>query len=260
MVSSKLDPRQFGALKGRSTTHALLDLTHRWHMALDRGESIRAVFVDFAKAFDHVDHGLVVARLIKFGVPGYVIRWIYSFLENRQQRVHIGKILSEWLTLNGGMPQGTWLGPIIFIILIDDLQLQCLTHKFIDDTTLFEILRRGQSSGMNEVVEELLKWTEANKMKLNCKKTKEIVLGPLQKDPPPLVVDNHAVERVTSFKLLGIHISSNLKWDAHIDFICAKAASRLHFLKVMRRACPNTRDMVCFYTTEKPTKIITLYS
>ena len=64
------------------------------------------------------------------------------------------------------------------------------------------------------------------KMKLNCKKTKEIVLGPLQKDPPPqLVVDNLAVERVTSFKLLGIHLSSNMKWDAHIAFICAKTAS-----------------------------------
>ena len=84
VVSSKLDPRQFGALKGRSTTNALLDLTHRWHMALDNGESIRAVFVDFAKTFDHVDHGLVVARLIEFGIPSYVIRWIYTFLENRQ--------------------------------------------------------------------------------------------------------------------------------------------------------------------------------
>ena len=234
---------------GRRPTPCWISLIGGTWLWID-GESIRAVFVDFAKAFDHVDHGLVVARLIEFGVPGYVIRWIYSFLENRQQRVRIGKILSEWLTLNGGMPQGTWLGPIIFIILIDALQLQCLTHKFIDDTTLSEILRRGQSSGMNEVVEDLVKWTDANKMKLNCKKTKEIVLGPLQKDPPPqLVVDNHAVERVTSFKLLGIHISSNLKWDAQIDFICAKAASRLHFLKVLRRACPNTGDLVCFYTT-----------
>ena len=135
-------------------------------MALDNGESIRAVFVDFAKAFDHVDHGLVVARLVEFGVPSYVIRWIYSFLKNRQQRVRIGKILSGWLTLNGGMLQGTWLGPIIFIILIDALKLQSLTHKFIYDTTLSEILRRDQSSGMNEVVKELVKWTEANKMKL----------------------------------------------------------------------------------------------
>ena len=76
--------------------------------------------------------------------------------------------------MNSGMPQGTWLGPIIFIILIDALKLQCLTHKFIDDTTLSEILRRGQSSGMNEVVEELVKWTEANKIKLNCKKINEM--------------------------------------------------------------------------------------
>ena len=110
VVSSKLDHQQFGALKGRSTTHALLDMTHRWLQALDNGESIRAVFVDFAKAFDHVDHGLVIERLVEFGVPSYVIRWIYAFLKNRQQRVRIGKFLSQWLTLNGGMPQGTWLG------------------------------------------------------------------------------------------------------------------------------------------------------
>ena len=133
VVSSKLDPQQFGALKGRSTTHALLDMTHQWFQALDNGDSIRAVFVDFAKAFDHVDHGLVVERLVEFGVPSYVIRWIYAFLKNRQQRVRIGKFLSRWLTLNGGMPQGTWLGPIIFVILIDALRLHCLTHKFIDD-------------------------------------------------------------------------------------------------------------------------------
>ena len=72
----------------------------------------------------------------------------------------------------------TWLGPIIFIILIDALQLQCLTHKFIDDTTLFEILRRGQSSEMNEVVEELVKWTEANKMRLNQSCPRVTFLGP----------------------------------------------------------------------------------
>ena len=250
VVSSKLDPQQFGALKGRSTTHALLDMTHQWFQALDNGDSIRAVFVDFAKAFDHVDHGLVVERLVEFGVPSYVIRWIYAFLKNRQQRVRIGKFLSRWLTLNGGMPQGTWLGPIIFVILIDALRLHCLTHKFIDDTTLSEFLKRKETSRLDEIVRELLNWTVANNMKLNGKKTKEIILGPLQKAPPPhLVINGIAVERVSSFKLLGIHISSNLKWDAHIEFVCAKSASRLHFLKVMKRACSNTEDLVCFYTT-----------
>ena len=250
VVSSKLDHQQFGALKGRSTTHALLDMTHRWLQALDNGESIRAVFVDFAKAFDHVDHGLVIERLVEFGVPSYVIRWIYAFLKNRQQRVRIGKFLSQWLTLNGGMPQGTWLGPIIFVILIDALRLHCLTHKFVDDTTLSEFLRRGETSGLDGIVRELLNWTVANNMKLNGKKTKEIILGPLQKAPPPqLVIDGTAVERVASFKLLGIHISSNMKWDAHVEFVCAKSASRLHFLKRMKRACSNTGDLVCFYTT-----------
>jgi hypothetical protein len=148
------------------------------------------------------------------------------------------------------MPQGTWLGPIIFVILIDALRLHCLTHKFVDDTTLSEFLRRGETSGLDGIVRELLNWTVANNMKLNGKKTKEIILGPLQKAPPPqLVIDGTAVERVASFKLLGIHISSNMKWDAHVEFVCAKSASRLHFLKRMKRACSNTGDLVCFYTT-----------
>ena len=87
-------------------------------------------------------------------------------------------------------------------------------------------------------------------MKLNGKKSKEIILGPLKKAPPPhLFINGIAVERVSSFKLLGIHISSNLKWDAHIEFVYTKSASRLHFLKVMKRACSNTEDLVCFYTT-----------
>ena len=105
---------------------------------------------------------------------------------------------------------------------------------------------------MNEVVEELVKWTDANKMKLNGKKNERNrpwSAAERSTPPPQLVVDNHAVERVTSFKLLGIHISSNMKWDAHIGFICAKAASRLHFLKVTKRTCSNTGDLVCFYTT-----------
>ena len=141
-VAGKLDTKQFGALKGRSTTHALVDILHNWNAALDSGSSIRAVFVDYAKAFDHVDHSILITRLITLGVPAYIIRWIFSFLDKRQQRVKIGTILSTWLQLNGGMPQGTWLGPLTFVILIDGLKLECLVHKFIDDTTASEILKK----------------------------------------------------------------------------------------------------------------------
>ena len=208
------------------------------------------MFVDYAKAFDHVDHSILITRLITLGVPAYIIRWIFSFLDKRQQRVKIGTILSTWLQLNGGMPQGTWLGPLTFVILIDGLRLECLVHKFIDDTTASEILNRNQPSNMPDIIQQLVNWSKLSNMNINFKKTKEIILGTLGKNPPPLLTMNKSqIDRVTSFKLLGLVISSTLKWDDHVASICSKTASRLHFLKILRRACINQSDAICFYTT-----------
>ena len=151
-VSDKLDKQQFGALKGRSTTHALIDIVHKWNAAPDDGSSVHAVFVDYLKAFDHVDHSILLAKLISLGVPAYIIKWMYSFLDKRQQRVKIGNIFSSWLLLNVGMAQGTWLGPLTFVILIDGLRLGCLVHKSVDDTTASEILKRNQISNMVNII------------------------------------------------------------------------------------------------------------
>ena len=162
-----LDTKQFGALKGRSTTHALVDILHNWNAAHDSGSSIRAVFVDYAKAFDDVDHSILITRLITLGVPAYIIRWIFSFLDKRQQRVKIGTILSTWLQLNGGMPQGTWLGPLTCVILIDGLKPECLVHKFIDNTTASEILKKNQPSNMPDIIQQLVNWSKSSTMNIN---------------------------------------------------------------------------------------------
>ena len=89
-IYDKFDRKQFGAVKGRSTTHALVDILHKWHKAPDEEESVRVVFVDYAKAFDHVDHPTVMRKLADLGVPPVLLRWIHSFLTNRQQCVKIG--------------------------------------------------------------------------------------------------------------------------------------------------------------------------
>ena len=176
---------------------------------------------------------------------------IFSFLDKRQQRrVKIGTVLSTWLQLNGGMPQGTWLGPLTFVILIDGLKLECLVHKFIDDTTASEILKKKQPSNMPDIIQQLVNWSKSSNMNINFKKTKEIILGTPGKNPPPLLTMNELqIDRVTSFKLMGLVISSTLKWDDHVASSCFKTASRLHFLKILRRACINQSDAICFYTT-----------
>jgi len=249
-IKDKLDDHQYGALKSRSTTHALVDMLHHWHSAVDKSQSVRAVFIDFAKAFDHVDHNILVEKLLAFGLPDIIVRWMYSFLMNRRQRVKIGDVLSEWLEVFAGMPQGSFLGPLTFIILIDCLQAACLTHKFVDDTTLTEILRRGSISQMQTFIDGFVQQAAQNGMNVNGNKTKEMIIGSVVKNPPQqLTLSGATVDRVATFKLLGVHVSNDLKWAQHVDAISAKVASRLYFLKQLKRTGASLSDLLCFYTT-----------
>jgi len=105
--------------------YCLVDMLH--HAAIDKGQSVRTVFVDFAKAFDHVDHNILVTKLVALGLPDVIVRWMCTFLRDRRQRVKIGDVLSEWLQLTAGMLQGSSLGSMMFVILINALQPGCLT-------------------------------------------------------------------------------------------------------------------------------------
>ena len=249
-VSSRLDDRQYGALKQRSTTHALVDMLHHWHAAVDRGQSVRTVFVDFAKAFDHVDHNVLVSKLVALELPDVIVRWACAFLQHRRQRVKIGDILSDWLQLAAGMPQGSYLGPLTFVILIDSLRPGCLTHKFVDDTTMSEILNKSVASNMQSLVDELVQQATETGMIVNDRKTKEMLVGSILKDPPSSVsLSGTPVERVTTFKLLGVHVANNLKWTQHVDVISSKVSSRLYFLKQLKRSGAGPEDLLCFYIT-----------
>ena len=205
-LTSKFDAKQFGGLKGRSTIHALVDLLHLWQTAIDEGNSVRVVFIDYAKAFDHVDHTTVINKMIKMGVPDFIIQWTRSFLTQRQQRVKIGHFMSHWQTMNGGMPQGTWLGMYIFLILINDLVAKIRIHKYVDDITMSEILAKSEPSNMQSVMNDALHWSADNFMNINAKKTKEMLLGTINNNPQStatLQLSDKTIERVSSFKLLG---------------------------------------------------------
>jgi hypothetical protein len=238
-------------LKGRSTTHELVDVLHHWHQALDRHQSVRAVFIDYAKAFDHVDHTTVIAKLRALGVSDIIVRWICSFLKDRQQRVKLTRTFSKWITLTGAMPQGSFLGPLIFLILIDDLTAPCLVHKFVDDTTLSETLNKNQTSLMPAYFQEVLNWSKTNLMNINFAKTKEMIIGSLNNDPPSALIasSNNIIERVHTYKLLGITLNDKLKWENHINSICSKASSRLYFLKLLKRSRVSMADLLYYYST-----------
>jgi len=165
------------------------------------------------------------------------------------QRVRIGTNHSSWLQLNGAMPQGSWLGPLTFLLLIDDQQVDCLDHKYVGDTTLTELLQvRNESSNMQNFFQQLLNWSNINVMAVNFTKTKEMVMGPvaLSSNLPFIQWAEGQIERVSSFKLLGLHLDADFSWHSHVEAVTSKATKRV-FLKQLKRAGVPHAQLLHFY-------------
>ena len=180
-IGGQIDNRQFGSLKGTSTTFCLLDLIHNWLFKMDNpGHYLRACFLDFSKAFDRIDHNIVITKLIDLGVRRSIIPWICSFLSNRRQCVKLGQCVSKTLPTSAGVPQGTKLGPILFVIMINDLKTaspRSSNWKYVDDVTISEIVPTREVSILQNELNVIGDWTSTNNMKLNPKKCKEIIVS-----------------------------------------------------------------------------------
>ena len=175
-VADQLDPKQF-SLPKKSTTHAVVYMLHSLLAGLESGQcSVRIFFADFKKGFDLVDHNVLNDELVKLGVHPAIHRWIRDFLTNREQCVQIQSSCSSWKRLNGGLPQGTKLDPLLFAILVKNLLKSWHGRiKFVDDTTAFEIIPRGSPSILPLVVDEISSFASIRGMQLNPRKCKEIL-------------------------------------------------------------------------------------
>jgi hypothetical protein len=150
--------------------------------------------------------------------------------------------------VNGGVPQGTLSGPELFLHMVSDLKSTVPETKYVDDTTFVETCKKKEGSNMQSVAEDLCLWSKTNNLNINTSKTKEMVVC-FGKEPKiePIVMNGEAIERVTKTKLLGVIISSDLSWNAHIDYICAKAGKRLHYLRLLKRAGLPQHDLIKVY-------------
>ena len=221
------DSLQFGCVKGTSATHCLIELLHHWSMATDvLGNYVRILLLDFSRAFDHIEHNLFLDKWSDPQVPSFMIHWKHSILCNRQQRVKINNCVSEWKSPSGGTPQGTKSGPRDFKKVVKDTRAQLPLYKYVDDTTLYEVCTRNTPSVvLQESANEVRAWCDENKMIINEKKTKEIVINFLKSeiDIPELEINGEKIEQVQSSKLLGVTISNNLTWGKHVKNIRTKA-------------------------------------
>ncbi len=158
--------------------------------------------------------------------------------------------MSEWVYINAGVPQGTLLGPVGFLLHINDLQTICNTVKYVDDSSIWEVCAANcHDSQLQLAADQACEWTRKNLMQVNSDKTKAMTMTFSRKaDPaPPISVDGKDTELVTTFKLLGVVISADLTWGAHVEYLHGKCARRLYLLVLLKRAGVPAADILRIY-------------
>ena len=189
-IRSLIDPQQFGNMRGSSVNHYLVSLLDVIHRGLDKpGNHVNLCTFDFTKAFDLIDHTLAIKKLIGLGVNSAIIPTICSFLSARSQTVRYNGVESTPLHLTCGVPQGTKLGPIIFLAMVNDAALVTeLRWKYVDDLSFVEIVPKSQQSSMQEHVDSLSQWCDDNSMTPKPEKCKLMQISFLRNGPPPPVL------------------------------------------------------------------------
>ena len=212
VMSPQLDKKQFGSIQSTCTTDMLVEIIHEWYKASDvQGTCIRILLLDYSKAFDLINHELLIEKLIAMDIPVHVVRWMAAFLLDRQHCVRISNCFSGPGSPNGGVPQGTLSGPKDFLAHINDLRTPCPLYKYVDDSTIFEVCPPGSVTRLQESADIAQQWTTTNDMKINTSKTMEIVIDfskgkTLKASLPNIIMDGNIIERTESAKLLEVNV------------------------------------------------------
>ena len=220
-----------GYRKGFSTQHALISLLEKWRNILDKKGFSGAILMDLSKAFDCLNHDLLIAKLHAYGFSKKSVKLIRSYLKNRWQRLKINTSFSSWFELIMGVPQGSVLGPLLFNIYLNDLfwfNVEADVCNFADDTTLYACDMDLETMLWKLEHDSLLaiEWFEANYMKLNKDKCHLLVAGH-KHEMVWAKIGDEIIWESNDEQLLGINIDRNLNFDTHITNICKKANAKL---------------------------------
>ena len=175
-----LSPKQHGFIQGRSCVTQLLAVLDSWTLALDEGGNIDTIYLDFAKAFDTVPHQRLLMKLRGYGIEGRILTWIEAFLTDRRQRVVVNDSRSSWADVTSGIPQGSVLGPMLFIIYINDMPTSVLSsiYLFADDAKVYRnISSNDDPPTLQHDLQQLEKWSERWQLRFNSNKCKVMHLG-----------------------------------------------------------------------------------
>lgn len=228
--SKIMSKNQFGFRKNIGTKDALSLITKTIYENLDQSKPIAITFLDLAKAFDTVNHQILLDKLYAYGIRGKAHKLIKSYLSNRKQKVRIGTHVSNFENINTGVPQGTILGPLLFILYVNDLLINMPENSILsyaDDTA---IIANGKTwteveTKMNDYLDDVSTWLKLNKLTLNIQKTAYITFGCYSDSLPQQIeikIDSENLNRVRETKYLGIIFDENVKWNKHIEYLISK--------------------------------------
>ena len=230
-------PAQSGFMPGDSTVNQLTYLYHTFCNALDNGLEVRAVFFDISKAFDKVWHRGLLHKLNKAGIRGKLLSWFKDYLSGRQQRVVIPGAMSDISAVSAGVPQGSILGPLLFLIYINDIvsDLRCNINLFADDTSLFITVQNPTEAAtlMQSDIDKISAWARSWLVAFNPSKSESLVVSRKRNmlTHPPLYMFDTAIPSVNNHKHLGIFLATDGSWHHHINYIKEKAWNRVGILR-----------------------------
>ena len=253
-IHHPLSVRQWGFLPGRCTASALLSVTHDWLQQLELGIDTCVIFFDLRKAFDSVSHSLLLQRLEEIGINEYLVQWIHSYLSSRSQSVVVGGEESPVLPVISGVPQGSVLGPLLFIIFINEIAYQISFGSsislFADDIALYRPIHSDMDfSILQRDVNAIVSWINNSLLSLQPAKCCSMLVSRRRSpsSPPSFLVQGTPLSHVSSVKYLGILINSDLSWSPHVAKLCSKVRKLVGLLYRQ------------FYKHADSTTLLTLY-
>lgn len=251
-----IDNRQHGFRKGKSTVTALLETVHDFAAAIDAQSQIDVIFLDFQKAFDCVSHSKLIIKVRAILKNTALVSWIEAYLRHRQQCVSIDNVCSTPAAVGSGVPQGSVLGPLFFLIFINDIvdQVPVKIKLFADDCVIYHrIDNLHDHVQLKEALQHVEKWCETWQMKINPQKT---VLMRITRKNSPLQLsyslNGSVLSKVKSFKYLGVILTSDLRWNEHISYIKKKAVTKLGYLRRTLRQAPQDMKLLAYKTFIRP--------
>lgn len=240
---------QHGFMKKRSTTTNLMSYVSLLVDLIDKRQQIDAVYIDFSKAFDRVPHQLAIEKLKRIGFPDWLTKWFSSYLSKRSASVKLGTVKSDPFCISSGVPQGSHLGPLLFVLFVNDLcsELESLKSMYADDMKIFRVVSSPvDCCALQADVDKVLIWCERNGMEVNIQKCNIITFSRIR---APILFEysmqSCTLKRVSTIKDLGITLDNKLRFNEHISSVIAKAYA---VLGVIIRNTRDFNDIYCLKT------------